>query len=60
MIKLNYWEVCDFVGISPKTLGRYSRFSGGLLLTHDSAQTAFVKAVIQCSFNLNYSSVLHH
>ena len=41
------------MGICPKKSGRYSKFSGGLLFTHGSAQTAFVRAVTPRSYLLH-------
>ena len=40
-----FQEVWDFLGMSPKYFGWYSRFSGRILFTHGTAQTAFVRAV---------------
>ena len=44
-MKSNFREIEIFWGMSLKISGQYSRFSGGLLFTHGSAQTAFVRAV---------------
>ena len=47
VMKLKFWEISDFFGMSPQKFGKiYSRISGGLLFTPCFAQTAFVRAVI--------------
>ena len=57
--KLKFWEVWDFGGNISQNLGWYSTFSGGLLFTHGSAQTAFVEAVAPRVFYLTAESILH-